>query len=324
MPDPRLDALADIVKVPQRISTTIEFVDIAGLVKGASQGQGLGNKFLSHIREVDAIVQVVRCFEDADTVHVDGSVDPVRDMETIATELLLADLESVRKRQEKIGRDVKRGDKHAVHENQLLERLAAHLDRGQPANTLPGALAPDERLLLRGFCLLTDKPTILAANVKEADLATLDEQPHVARMRAHARQLQACATVAVSAQLECDLLDLAPVDAAEYLKSLGAGASGLDGLIRAAYQLLGLRTFFTFNETEARAWTVAGGETAPQAAGHIHTDFEQGFIKAETVKCADLVRCGSVAHAREKGLYRIEGRDYVVQDGDVLLFRFHH
>ncbi|HYG36459.1 MAG TPA: redox-regulated ATPase YchF [Clostridia bacterium] len=322
VPDERLGRIAQVAKVNNLIPATIEFVDIAGLVKGAAQGEGLGNKFLSHIREVDALVQVVRCFEDPDIVHVTGSIDPVRDIEIVMTELILADLEAVRKRLEKISRDVKRGDKHAVHEAHLLEKYAAHLDSGKPANTLGLPLAPEEKPIVRGFFLLTDKPTIFAANVKESDLANVESNPAVRKVRDYARTHHACDTVVVSAQLESELADLPPAEAQEYLKELGVQESGLSALIRSTYHLLGLRTFFTFNEKEARAWTIHSGDTASRAAGTIHTDFERGFIKAETVHWQDLVQQGSVARARETGHYRTEGRDYVVRDGDVMLFKF--
>jgi GTP-binding protein YchF len=322
VPEPRLEPVARIAKVTTLIPTTIEFVDIAGLVKGSSQGEGLGNKFLSHIREVDAIVQVVRCFEDPDIVHVAGGVDPVRDIGIVATELVLADLETVKKRQEKISKDVKRGDKHALLEADLLQKIGAHLNTGKPANTLALPLAPEEKSIVRSFFLLTDKPTIFAANVKEGDLASADANPQVTAVREFARTHHACGTVVICAQLESDLADLSPEEGAAYLKELGAAESGLSVLIRSVYQLLGLRTFFTFNEKEVRAWTIHAGDTASRAAGAIHTDFERGFIKAETVNWEDLVKSGSVGHARETGRYRIEGRDYVVKDGDVLLFRF--
>jgi ribosome-binding ATPase len=322
VPDPRLAQLSKVAKVSTLIPTAFEFVDIAGLVKGASHGEGLGNKFLSHIREVDALIQVVRCFEDPDIVHVTGDIDPVRDIEIVTTELVLADLESVKKRLEKISRDVKRGDKHAVLEAHLLEKIGAHLNAGKPANTLGLPLAPEEKLIVRSFFLLTDKPTIFAANVKEGDLATGDNHPQVTKVREYARAHHACETVVICAQLESDLADLSPEEAQEYLKEVGVKESGLADLIHRSYQVLGLRTFFTFNEKEVRAWTIHAGETAVKAAGTIHTDFERGFIKAETVNWADLVKEGSVGHARETGHYRIEGRDYVVRDGDVLLFRF--
>ncbi len=321
VPDPRLEALATVVKVPKAIPATIEFVDIAGLVKGASQGEGLGNKFLSHIREVDAIVHVVRCFDDPDIHHVTGSLDPVRDIEIVLTELMIADLESLKRHHEKIGRDVKRGDKHAVAEEAILRKLEAHLSAGKPALTLN--LFPEERAVSKNFFLLTDKPTIFAANVKEGDLAGLDQNPQVAKVRDYARTHHGCETVVVCAQLESEIIDLAPDEAAEYLKALGVEETGLSQLIRSTYHLLDLRTFFTFNETEARAWTIHAGDTAPKAAGKIHTDFEAGFIKAEVVKCDELVKLGTVGHARETGHYRIEGKDYVVRDGDVILFKFH-
>jgi len=321
VPDPRLAQLAKIAKVNTLIPTAFEFVDIAGLVKGASHGEGLGNKFLSHIREVDALVHVVRCFQDPDIVHVTGSPDPVRDIEIVTTELVLADLESVKKRLEKISRDVKRGDKQALLEAHLLEKFAAHLNAGKPANTLGLPLAPDEKLIARSFFLLTDKPTIFAANVKEAELAGAEANQQVAFVREYAQKHHGCETVVVSAQLESDLADLSPEEAQEYLKELGVNESGVSALIHATYQVLGLRTFFTFNDKEVRAWTLRAGETAVKAAGTIHTDFERGFIKAETVNWADLVKEGSVGHARETGHYRIEGRDYVVKDGDVLLFK---
>ena len=322
VPDPRLAELGKLAKVATTIPTTIEFVDIAGLVRGASRGEGLGNKFLSHIREVDALIHVVRCFEDEDIAHVTGSIDPVRDIEIVTTELVLADLESVRKRLEKISRDVKRGDKHALIEARLLEKFGAHLNAGKPASTIGLPLAPDERLITRGFFLLTDKPTLFAANLKENELAGADTLPPVVKVREYARVHHACETVPICAQLESDLADLSPEEAREYLDQLGVKESGVSAMIHAAYQVLGLRTFFTFNEKEARAWTIHAGETAVKAAGSIHTDFEKGFVKAETVNYDDLVKAGSVGRARETGHYRIEGRDYVVRDGDVLLFRF--
>ncbi len=322
VPDGRLTQVARVAKVNTLIPATIEFVDIAGLVKGASRGEGLGNKFLSHIREVDALVQVVRCFEDPDIVHVTEGLDPVRDIEIVLTELVLADLETVHKRLEKISRDVKRGDKHALLEAHLLEKLDAHLDAGKPANTLGLPLAPEQKAIVRTFCLLTDKPTIFAANVKEAGLAGAQDDPLVAAVSEFASTHQHCGTVVVCAQLESDLADLSPEEGQAYLKELGVSESGLDALIRSTYRLLGLRTFFTFNEKEARAWTIHAGDAAVKAAGTIHTDFERGFIKAETVHWEDLVSCGSVGRARETGHYRVEGRDYVVRDGDVLLIKF--
>jgi len=322
VPDQRLQPLAKITKVTTTIPAAIEFVDIAGLVKGAAQGEGLGNKFLSHIREVDALVQVVRCFEDPDIVHVTGSIDPLRDIEIVMTELVLADLEAVKKRMEKIGRDVKRGDKHALMEAHLLEKFEAHLTAGKTVNTLGLPFGPEEKAVIRSFFLLTDKPTIFAANLKEAQLASANSNREISKVREYGRTHHACETIVVCAQLESDLADLSPAEAQEYLKELGVKESGLNALIQAAYRVLGLRTFFTFNQKQTRAWTIHAGDTAAKAAGTIHTDFERGFIKAETVSWEELVKAGSVGHARETGHYRIEGRDYVVRDGDVLLFKF--
>ena len=320
VPDARLAPLAKIARVNTIIPAAIEFVDIAGLVKGASQGEGLGNKFLSHIREVDAIVHVVRCFEDPDIIHVTGSVDPIRDIEIVTTELVLADLEALRRRRDKISKDLKGADKHAVAESHVLDKIEPHLNAGKPAATLH--LAKEEWELARNCFLLTARPTIFAANVKENELATADTNPHIAKVRDYARAHHACDTVVICAQLESDLADLSPDEAAQYLAELAVKESGIAALIRSTYRLLGLRTFFTFNEKEVRAWTIPGGATAARAAGTIHTDFERGFIKAERVNCKELTDLGSVARARETGHYSHEGRDYVVRDGDVLLFKF--
>jgi ribosome-binding ATPase len=320
VPDARLAPLAALVKTSVIIPAAIEFVDIAGLVKGASQGEGLGNKFLSHIREVDAIVQVVRCFEDPDVHHVAGDIDPVRDIETVFTELLLSDLEAVRKRLEKSAKDVKRGEKAAVADAEVLHKFEKHLDAGKLGVTL--ALAPEEKTLAKSFFLLTDKPTIFAANVKEGDLASAATNPFVQKVREYALAHHACETVVISAQIESDLVDLSLEEAAAFLKELGVEESGVGGLIRSTYHLLGLRTYFTAGEKEVRAWTIHAGDTAPIAAGVIHSDFQRGFIKAETVAYEDLMRCGSVAVARERGLYRMEGKEYQVKDGEVLVFKF--
>jgi ribosome-binding ATPase len=320
VPDERAAVLSKIARTSVIIPAAVEFVDIAGLVKGAAQGEGLGNKFLTHIREVDAIVQVVRCFEDSDIHHVAGDIDPVRDIETIFTELVLADLESVQKRRDKGAKDAKRGDKVAMAEAEVLDVLVPHLNTGKPAITLK--LTPEQKAIAKGFFLLTDKPTIFAANVKESDLATADSNPYVLKVRDYARTHIACETVVISAQIESDLIDLSPEEAREFLQALGVQESGVGALIRSTYHILGLRTYFTAGEKEVRAWTICAGDTAPKAAGAIHSDFERGFIKAETVAYTDLVECGSVAVAREKGLYRIEGKEYVVQDGDVLHFKF--
>ena len=320
VPDERLEVLRKIAKTNVVIPAAIEFVDIAGLVKGAASGEGLGNKFLSHIREVDAIVQVVRCFEDADIHHVSADVDPVRDIEVITTELVLADLESVEKRIDRQSKQAKRGDKEAIAEMPVLQKLVPVLNAGKPA--LLCELSPEEKAVAYHFHLLTDKPTIFACNVKDTDLATADQNPFVQKVRDYAKTHLACEAIVISAQIESDLVDLEPEDAKAFLQDLGVQESGVGALIRATYHLLGLRTYFTAGEKEVRAWTIHAGDTAPKAAGVIHTDFERGFIKAETVAYEDLVKCGSVAAAREKGLYRIEGKEYVVQDGDVLLFKF--
>jgi GTP-binding protein YchF len=320
VPDARLAVLQKIAKTNVVIPAAIEFVDIAGLVKGASQGEGLGNKFLTHIREVDAIVQVVRCFDDEDVHHVSGSVDPVRDIEVINTELMLADLESVRKRRERVVKDIKKGDKAAVAEDAVLARIETALDAGKPALTV--ALTPEDQAISREFFLLSDKPTIFACNVKDTDLASADTNPYVQKVRDYVGAHLACEAVVISAQIESELVDLSPEETDAFLKDLGVAESGMGALIRATYHLLGLRTYFTAGEKEVRAWTIHAGDTAPKAAGVIHSDFERGFIKAETVAYDDLVACGSTAAAREKGLYRMEGKEYVVQDGDVLLFKF--
>ena len=322
VPEPRLDRLAQMVKVDHRIPATVEFVDIAGLVKGASKGEGLGNKFLSHVREVDALIHVVRCFEDPDIHHVTGSLDPLRDIEIVSTELILADLEAIQRRRERLGKEIKSADKHALAENLILGKVEAHLDQGKPAVTLN--LAREELELIRNCWLLTAKPTLFVANLKEAEAAAPEANPHVARVKAHAQSHHACETCVVCAQLESDLGDLSPSEGAEYLEELGVKESGVATLIRATYHLLGLRTFFTFNEKEARAWTVRSGDTAARAGGIIHTDLERGFNKDDGINCQELLAAGSVSHARETGHYSQEGRDYVVQDGDVLLFKFNN
>ncbi|MBA3295487.1 MAG: redox-regulated ATPase YchF [Acidobacteria bacterium] len=320
VPDARLQVLRKIAKTNVVIPAAMEFVDIAGLVKGASQGEGLGNKFLTHVREVDAIVQVVRCFDDDDVHHVSGSVDPVRDIEVVNTELLLSDLDSVKRRRERIVKEIKRGDKVALAEDVVLEKLEAALDAGTPA--LNVALSHEERALSKPLFLLSDKPTIFACNVTESDLSSGEANPYARQVREYVSAHLACEAVVVSAQIESDLVDLEPEEAAAYLKELGVDESGMGALIRATYRLLGLQTYFTAGEKEVRAWTIRIGDTAPKAAGVIHSDFERGFIKSETVSYDDLVASGSVPAARERGLYRMEGREYVVADGDVLLFKF--
>jgi GTP-binding protein YchF len=320
VPDARLAELKRIAKTNVVIPAAIEFVDIAGLVKGASTGEGLGNKFLTHIREVDAVVQVVRCFEDADIHHVSGTIDPVRDIDVINTELMLADLEVVQKRRERLAKDAKRGDKGAAAEDAVLGKIEAAINEGKPALTVK--LTPEERALSAPYFLLSDKPTIFACNVRETDLAAADANPYVMKVRDYVKTHLSCEAVVISAQIESDLVDLAPDEADAFLKELGVQESGIGALIRSTYHLLGLQTYFTAGEKEVRAWTIHQGDTAPKAAGVIHSDFERGFIKAETVAYDDLLKCGSVAAAREKGVYRMEGKEYVVKDGDVMLFKF--
>ena len=320
VPDDRLEVLRRISKTDVVIPAAVEFVDIGGLVAGASKGEGLGNQFLATIREVDAIVHVVRCFEDADVIHTMGSVDPVRDIEVVTTELVLADLEAVQKRIDKNQKKAKSGDKEAQAELALLERLVPHLDANKPANLLEAH--DDEVRMLKFFQLLTAKPVIYACNVAEADLATAEQNPFVQKVAEFVRAHHDAAYVPISARIEAELGDLTPEEEMVFLKDLGVSDSGVSSLIRETYALLGLLTYFTASEKEVRAWTIKKGWKAPQAAGIIHTDFEKGFIKAEVVSYADLSRLGSVAAAREAGKYRLEGKEYVFQDGDVALFRF--
>ncbi len=316
VPDDRLKVLCDLSKSAQIVPTRIEFVDIAGLVKGASQGEGLGNQFLSHIREVDAIVHVVRCFENDDIIHVSGSVDPLRDIDVINLELGLADLAQVERRMERTRKQA-RANKAAQAEMELLDRIRTALDAGQSVRQVE--LAEEEQALVQGLGLLTLKPISYAANVSEEDLAEGNAWVGQVRQRAAEEQAQ---VVVVSAQVESELLDLPVADQADFLEALGVTESGLKPLIRATYELLGLRTYFTTGPKETRAWTIEAGMVAPQAAGKIHTDFQRGFIRAETVAYADLVSAGSMAAAKEKGLIRSEGKDYVVKEGDVMEFRF--
>jgi GTP-binding protein YchF len=320
VPDGRLEPLAKIAKSPRVVPAAIEFVDIAGLVRGASKGEGLGNKFLQHIREVDAIVEVVRCFEDRDVAHVSGALDPVADMETVKTELVLADLETVARVRDRAEKSARGGDRDARETLTVADRLMAHLDSGKRALTLP--LSAEEAAVARRFFLLTSKPILFAANVAEDALARADGSPHVAAVRHYAETHLGTEAVVVSAQIESELAELPESEAREYLAHLGVEESGVGALIRAAYHLLGLRTFLTAGDKEARAWTIHAGDTAPAAAGVIHSDFEKGFIKAETVSFADLAAAGSMAAARERGLVRQEGKDYVVADGDVMFFKF--
>ena len=334
VPDPRLDVLAKMSHSQKIVPTAIEFVDIAGLVKGASTGEGLGNQFLSHIREVDAIVQVVRCFESADIHHVSGTIDPIRDIEVINTELVLADLASLQKRHDRLQKEARAGSKSAKAENAVIEKLLPHLDAGKPAVTL--SLSDEEKSIARAFFLLTSKPTIFACNIAENELATAvadrgvrvtdpgykGTAPHIHAIQDYARNHFATEAVVISAQIESELVDLSETEASEYLRGIGVDESGVGALIRTVYHLLGLRTYLTTGEKESRAWTIHAGDTAPRAAGVIHTDFERGFIAAEVIHYDDLVTLGSFAKAREAGKLRIEGREYVVKDGDVIEFRF--
>ena len=327
VPDPRLTKLTEMSKSQKTVPTAIEFVDIAGLVKGASAGEGLGNQFLSHIREVDAIVQVVRCFENGDIHHVSGTIDPVRDIEVINTELVLADLASLQKRHDRIQKEVRAGSKSAKIESAVIEKLLPHLDAGKPAIT--AELAPEEKIVAREFFLLTSKPTLFACNVAESDLAAISSgdrsnaaAQHVDLVKDYAKKHFGTEAVVISAQIESELVDLSEEEALEFLRGLGVEDSGVHALIRAAYHLLGLRTFLTTGEKETRAWTIHAGDKAPQAAGAIHSDFERGFIAAETIHYDDLVALGSFAKARDTGKLRIEGKDYEVKDGDVVTFRF--
>ena len=343
VPDPRLENIAQISHSKKIVPAVIEFVDIAGLVKGASAGEGLGNQFLHHIREVDAIVQVVRCFEDSNIHHVSATIDPIRDIEIINTELVLADLASLQKKHDRLQKEVRAGNKTAKNENAVVEKLLPHLDAGKPVIT--ATLTPEEKALTRNFFLLTSKPTIFACNVGERDLASVaggvdrDDEvtnrteagvnvpgysaaKYVAAVQDYARHYFATEPIVISAQLESELVDLSEQDALDYLRGLGVKDTGVHALIRAVYHLLGLRTFLTTGEKESRAWTIHAGDKAATAAGTIHSDFERGFIAAETISYDDLITAGSLAKARETGKVRLEGKDYVVRDGDVISFRF--
>ena len=316
VPDPRLGALAEIVKPQKVIPTAVEFVDIAGLVAGAASGEGLGNKFLAHIREVDAICHVVRCFEDGDVIHDSNRVDPIADLETIDTELALADLESVDKALQRAERSAKTGDKDAKARVEVLARVREGLDAGRPARAL--GLSEDDRAAVRDLFLLTLKPVMYVANVLEDGFS---DNPHLDAVRARAVG-EGAEVVPVSAAIEEELSQLDDADRDDFLASMGLDEPGLNRVIRAAYALLGLQTYFTAGVKEVRAWTVRGGSTAPQAAAVIHTDFEKGFIRAETIGYDDFVKYRGEAGAREAGRLRLEGKEYRVQEGDVLHFRF--
>ncbi|MDB9372082.1 redox-regulated ATPase YchF [Nodularia sphaerocarpa] len=316
VPDERLNVLANIASSVQTIPARVEFVDIAGLVKGASQGEGLGNQFLSHIREVDAIIHVVRCFENEDIIHVAGSIDPARDIEIINLELGLSDLAQIERRIDRTRKQA-RTSKDAQFEITILEKLVAALNEGQSVRQV--SLSKEEAEIIKGLELLTNKPIIYAANVSEEELATGNDFVEKVRQVAASENAQ---VVIVSAQVEAELVELPEADKADFLESLGVKEGGLKSLIRATYTLLGLRTYFTCGPKETRAWTINAGMSAPQAAGVIHSDFERGFIRAETVAYEALVTHGSMNAAKEKGLVRSEGKEYIVQEGDVMLFRF--
>ena len=320
VPDARLDKLSGMYHPKKTTPAVIEFVDIAGLVRGASRGEGLGNKFLSHIREVDAIVHVVRCFEDDNIIHVEGSIDPLRDMETINLELIFADMDTVQKRGDKARKLVKTGEKKYGEEAELADRVLAHFEKGLPARSFEAN--DEERETLRQWFLLTTKPVIYALNIAEDDISKDPSGiPNVERVQQVASG-EGAQTLLISAAIEQEIAAMDPRERAEFLQELGIGQSGLDRLVQHCYSLLGLISFLTAGEDECRAWTITRGTKAPQAAGKIHTDFEKGFIRAEIVPFDSLIALGSMAACREKGLVRSEGKDYVMQDGDVTLFRF--
>jgi ribosome-binding ATPase len=316
VPDPRLDVLSGIVKPERVLPAAVEFVDIAGLVAGASKGEGLGNQFLAHIRETDAIAHVVRCFVDDDIVHVSGKVDPISDIDVIDTELGLADLASVEKAVDRAAKAAKGGDKDASRKRELLSRLREHLNNGQPARSME--LTVEDRADLRELHLLTLKPIMYVANVNESGFT---DNPYLDQVKARATK-EGAVVVAVCAAMEAEIAQLADADRAEFLKDLGLSEPGLDRVIRGAYQLLGLQTYFTAGVKEVRAWTIRAGSTAPQAAGVIHTDFERGFIRAEVIGYADFLACKGEAGAKEAGKLRLEGKEYIVREGDVMHFRF--
>ena len=320
VPDSRLDALAEMYHPKKVTPTGIEFVDIAGLVKGASRGEGLGNKFLSHIREVDAIVHVVRCFEDDNIIHVDGTVDAARDIETINLELIFADMDTVQRREDKARKMLKSGDKKYAIEAELAQKLYAHLEQGKPARTL--AMAEEEKETVDAWFLLTTKPVIYAANISESDIGKDENDMPMVQMVKGIAKAEGAEVLVISAQIEEEIAQMEPEDKKEFLADLGLDTSGLDRLVNACYTLLGLISFLTAGADECRAWTIINGSKAPQAAGKIHTDFEKGFIRAEIVPFETLMREGSMNACKEKGLIRSEGKDYVMKDGDITLFRF--
>lgn len=319
VPDQRLKVLSDMFKSRKIVPAAMRFVDIAGLVKGASRGEGLGNKFLAHIRETDAIAEVVRCFEDGNITHVEGSIDPLRDIDIINTELCLADMESVEKRKERLVKLAKTGDKKVKLEQAVIDKILAGLEDGVPVRRC--GLTEEEMELIGELQLLTNKPILYVANVAESEVADTSSNEYVQTLKKYAAE-EGSEVITVSAKMESDIAELPEEEAKEFLEMAGLQETGLDRLIKAGFKLLGLMTFLTAGEIESRAWTIKLNTKAPQAAGKIHTDFERGFIRAEIVSYKDLVECGSKAAAREKGLVRLEGKEYVMQDGDVVEFRF--
>lgn len=319
VPDERIDRLAEMYKPHKVTPAVIEFVDIAGLVKGASKGEGLGNKFLSHIREVDAIVHVVRCFEDTNITHVDGSINPLRDIETINLELIFSDIEMIDRRIDRVKKAMK-GDKTLAAELELLERVKAALEEGKPARSID--YTDDEAQMMKDVALLSLKPVLYAANVAEDDFSKGIENNSFVNSVKELAESEKSEVIAVSARIEEEISELDAEEKAMFLADLGMSESGLDRLIKASYKLLGLISYLTAGEPEVRAWTITDGTKAPQAAGKIHTDFERGFIRAEVVAYSDLMECGSMTAAKEKGLVRSEGKEYVMKDGDIVLFRF--
>jgi len=319
VPDERLDFLAKMENPEKVTPTVIKFVDIAGLVRGASKGEGLGNKFLSHIREVDAIAHVVRCFEDPNVVHVDGKVDPVRDIETINFELIFADMETIEKRIDRTKKQAKSGEKQYLEELALLERIKENLEKGIPVRAME--LGEEEIQKVRQYFLLTSKPVIYVANISEEDLLSKRDGELLKKVKEYALK-EGAEVIPVCAKIEAELAELEGEEKQELLREYGLEESGLDRLIKASYRLLGLITFFTAGPKEVRAWTIKEGTKAPQAAGKIHSDFERGFIRAEVISFEDLIKCKNQSEAKEKGLIRIEGKDYIMRDGDVVFFRF--
>ena len=319
VPDNRIDVLSKMYETDKSTYATIEFVDIAGLVRGASKGEGLGNKFLSHIRETDAIAHIVRCFEDEKVVHVDGKIDPISDIETINYELVLADMESIAKKQERLSKLLKSGDKIAKEQAPIIDKVKAHLEAGFPVRTMD--LDEQEKEAIKDCFLLTSKPVIYVANVSEAQISNMENEPLVQKVKEYAKK-EKSEVITLCAKVEEELSELEDEDKALLMEDYGIKESGLDKLVKASYSLLGLISYLTAGKQEVRAWTITKGTKAPGAAGKIHTDFERGFIKAEVVSYEDLIEYGNMNAVKEKGLLRLEGKEYIVKDGDIILFRF--